>query len=329
MLKLEKPSQTVRDEYARKLMPALIKRIKYGVPYDGTGVVLADNAKAVLLPDWASDKPKDTKRLKKLLISEPADLVTLENDINNEFAGLAEADKPSNSVLGTIMGYTTVYDSSSKSKAFWLAKSVGKNTCVYCNRQYVFTVERGDGIVAEERIVRPVFDHWFPKSTHPLLSLSLFNLIPSCHICNSSVKGSDEYTLATHIHPYVHEDGHPNFTFKVAAAAKKELLWEVILDAVPDSKEEKTINDLCLNEIYSMHGMTEVNDLMEFKQKYPTGYLKQLMQDILKDASRNGYTLTIEDVYRMLFGTELQQDKFLDRPLSKMKYDILHDMGIV
>ena len=141
--------------------------------------------------------------------------------------------------------------------------------------------------------------------------------------------GSDEYTLDTHIHPYVHEDGHPVFTFKVAAAAKKELLLEVILDAAPGSKEEKTINDLCLNEIYSMHGTTEINDLMEFKHKYPAGYLKQLMRDVLKKAVDNGQTLTLEEVYRMLFGVELNEEKFLNRPLSKMKHDILHEMGVI
>ena len=329
MLKLDKPSQAVRDDYFNKLKTSLIKRIKNGVPNDGTGVVLSDSAKAVLLPDWNLDVPQQTARLKNLLVSEPADLVRLEQTINNDFAALPNAKRPKNKELEKIMGYDAVFNSGSKSKAFWLAKTVGKNTCVYCNRQYVFTVERGDGEVKEDRIARPVFDHWFAKSKHPLLSLSLFNLIPSCSICNSSVKIEDEYTLATHIHPYVHEDGHPYFTFRVTPAAKKKLKWEVKLDAMPGSKEEKTINDLCLNEQYTMHGTTEVNDLMEFKYKYPTGYLKQLMTDVLKDAAKNGHDLTIEEVYRMLFGTELNHDKFLDRPLSKMKHDILHDMGVI
>ena len=57
--------------------------------------------------------------------------------------------------------------------------------------------------------------------------------------------------------------------------------------------------------------------------------MKQLMTDVLKDAAKNEHSLTIEEVYRMLFGTELNQDKFLDRPLSKMKHDILHDMGVI
>ena len=329
MLKLDKPSQKVRDDYERKLLPALIKRIKNGVPYENPTTQLTANAKAVLLPDWNTDNPKETDRLRNLLVSEPEVLVRLEKEIEDDFDLLPEADRPSEADLVTIMGYSTVFDSPSKSKAYWLAKAVGKNTCVYCNRQYVFTVVKGEGNVADERIARPVFDHWFPKNSHPLLSLSLFNLIPSCHICNSSVKGSDEYSLATHIHPYVHENGHPDFTFKVSAAAKKEVIWEVKLDAALGSKEERTIEDLCLNEIYTMHGATEVKDLMDFKQKYPAGYLKQLLQDVLKKGVDNGQSLTLEDVYRMLFGVELKEEKHLDRPLSKMKYDILHDMGVI
>ena len=329
MLKLDKPSHAIRNEYFKKLKPSLIKRIKFGVPYDGTGVVLSNSAKAVLLPDWNADQPQQTERLKDLLISEPAALEKLEQDIKAEFDKLPQDERPSGEELLKIMGYEEVFNSSSKSKAFWLAKTVGKNTCVYCNRQYVFTVERGDGLVKEDRIARPVFDHWFAKSKHPLLSLSLFNLIPSCHICNSSVKGNDEYALDTHVHPYVYEDGHPDFTFKVVASAKKKVMWEVKLDAAPGSKEERTIKDLCLDEQYSMHGLTEVKDLMEFKQKYPYGYLKQLMADVLVDALKNHQSLCIEDVYRMLFGTELMEDKFLDRPLSKMKYDILHELGVV
>lgn len=329
MLKLDKPNEWVRKDYLRKLLPALIKRIKFGVPYDGLGVVLSDSAKAVLLPDWDAEKPKDTDRLEKLLVSEPDELLNEERAIKTELNNLPEEERLSDKELEEIMGYAAVFDTPSKSKAYWLAKSVGKNTCAYCNRQYVFTVVKGEGKVPEERFARPVFDHWFPKSTHPLLSLSLFNLIPSCHICNSSVKGTDEYSLATHIHPYVHEDGHPDFTFKVSAAAKKELMWEVKLDAKPGSKEERTINDLCLNEIYTMHGATEVNDLMEFKQKYPVGYLKQLMCEVFNKAVVGGQSMTLEDVYRMLFGVELREEKYLDRPLSKMKHDILHDMGVV
>lgn len=331
MLKLEKPSQEIRDAYVRKLMPSLIKRIKEGVANgpNNPRIQLSDSAKAVLLPDWNSDQPQNTDRLKELLISEPTDLLTKEQEINDDFANIAvEADRPTNKVLEAIMGYGAVFNSQSKSKAFWLAKQVGRNTCVYCNRQYVFTVERGDGTTKDDRIARPEFDHWFPKSTHPLLSISLFNLIPSCTVCNSSVKGTEEFAIGTHIHPYVHEDGHPDFKFRVAPSTTPKLKWAVKLDAANDSKEQRTIKDMCLEELYSMHGNLEVNDLMEFKMKYPDGYLKQLMHDVMKDI-KVPYRLTLEEVYRMFFGVEMKEEKYLDRPFSKMKHDILHDMGVV
>lgn len=329
MLKLQKPSKALQEEYAQKLLPTLIKRIKNGASFHETHHVLSNAAKKVLLPDCDVTRPQNTNRLKELLTKEPAELLVLERKIMNEMNQIANrTERPTDEQLKAIIGYENVFNSSSKSIAFWLAKKVGRNTCVYCNRQYVFTVEKGDGNVANERITRPVFDHWFPKASHPLLSLSLFNLIPSCSICNSSVKGCADFSLETHIHPYVHENNHPQFTFKVTAAPKTELIWGVRLEAEPGSKEEKTIKDLCLNEIYTMHGALEVNDLMEFKQKYPAGYLKQLMQDVL-DKVGEGHNITLEDVYRMIFGVELKKEKFLDRPLSKMKYDILHDMGVI
>lgn len=322
MLKLQKPSKALQDEYAQELLQALIKRIK-------ERHVLSEAAKRVLLPDWDATSPQNTNRLKELLTKEPAELLVLEQEIMNEMNQIANrTERPTPEQLNVVMGYEKFFNSSSKSKAFWLAKKVGRNTCVYCNRLYVFTVEKGNGNAANKRITRPVFDHWFPKARHPLLSISLFNLIPSCSICNSSVKGRKDFSLDTHIHPYVHEDNHPQFTFKVTAAAKTELIWDVRLEAALGSKEEKTIKDLCLNEIYTMHGALEVNDLMEFKQKYPAGYLKQLMQDVL-DKVGEGHNITLEDVYRMIFGVELKEEKFLDRPLSKMKYDILHDMGVI
>lgn len=43
----------------------------------------------------------------------------------------------------------------------------------------------------------------------------------------------------------------------------------------------------------------------------------------------NGVNLSKEEVYRLAFGTHLTEDKFDRRPLSKMKRDILTELGIV
>src|SRR3546814_568677 len=93
-----------------------------------------------------------------------------------------------------------------------LAENMPINTCIYCNRLYTHT------IITDKRefIARPTFDHWFPKATFPLLSLSFYNLIPSCNVCNSSLKGTKTMALKNIFHPYLkypEEYRRMNFNF--------------------------------------------------------------------------------------------------------------------
>ncbi|HEV8513181.1 MAG TPA: hypothetical protein VGQ59_07880 [Cyclobacteriaceae bacterium] len=81
--------------------------------------------------------------------------------------------------------------------AYLLADLVGINVCPYCNRGYTFTAKN-----TNEKIVRPEFDHFYSREKHPYLSLSFYNLIPSCHICNSNLKHKVEFSVDTHLHPY-------------------------------------------------------------------------------------------------------------------------------
>lgn len=61
--------------------------------------------------------------------------------------------------------------------AYWLQRQLGVRVCPYCNRMYTTT------LFGEDKI-RPDFDHFYPKSKYPYLAVSLFNLIPSCSMCN-------------------------------------------------------------------------------------------------------------------------------------------------
>lgn len=47
---------------------------------------------------------------------------------------------------------------------------------------------------------------------------------------------------------------------------------------------------------------------------------------MLKASKRN---LSQSDVYRMLFGAEMDSSHFLDCPLSKLKHDILVAIGVL
>lgn len=54
--------------------------------------------------------------------------------------------------------------------------------------------------------------------------------------------------------------------------------------------------------------------------------IKRFLDNVLKASKRN---LSQSDVYRMLFGAEMDSSHFLDRPLSKLKHDILVAIGVL
>ena len=320
MLKLKIPSAETKKAYVRKFLPLIVKRVKGELK----GRKLSDKARDILLPGWNTTTP-DTSILEKLLTAEPEELKRLNDDLWNKLQALSCRKRPDKKRLNEVFDYDNLIDGS-KSNSYWLAHQVGRNTCAYCNRTYTLTVVKGKGKNDGDRIVRPTFDHWYAHADYPLMSMSLCNLIPSCSICNSSAKNSTPFDIGTHIHPYIHEPGHPNLRFEASLTADDPAKWTVEIKTVPGSKEEKTVDDLKLNEVYAYHGELEVRDLKEFEEKYSDDYLKDLLEKVLKES--NG-VLKLKDVYRMLFGAEINEDAFLDRPLSKMKYDLLKEMGVI
>lgn len=98
-------------------------------------------------------------------------------------------------------------------------------------------------------------------------------------------------------------------------------------DKVAHPEVDNTIKAFELDRIYNMHGPLEVKEMMEFAQAYSNTYLLQIYNQMKKDFGAVAFSQ--EDVYRILFGTESVPAKFLDRPLSKMKHDILEYLGII
>lgn len=68
--------------------------------------------------------------------------------------------------------------------------------CPYCNHQDVFKDEERDVMIIS-------CDHYLDKARYPWFSLSFYNLIPVCKICNETYKGQKSFRISTHIHPYI------------------------------------------------------------------------------------------------------------------------------
>ena len=64
---------------------------------------------------------------------------------------------------------------------------LGIKVCPYCNMNYVVPIY---GIKGK---ARADLDHFYAKHVYPYLSMSIYNLVPACKVCNSSFKRGKEF----------------------------------------------------------------------------------------------------------------------------------------
>ena len=200
------------------------------------------------------------------------------------------------------------------------------NACPYCNRQYTLTIEkktRAGEVV--DHIAKPHFDHWFAKTTFPLLALSFYNLVPSCSVCNSSIKGSTLMQISNHVHPYCQERGYePSFKFRVLFTGDKDFELYTTKSAI--AAEEQMKDDFFLEDAYKYHEQLEVADLVNLYREHEETYLKKWMKATLRDLLP---TKSVSEIIRMVFGAEITAAHLNDRPMSKLKKDLLEQFHII
>lgn len=332
MWHLAPPSTQLVNWYKDTMLKGLCKRILKSKD-------LPNSVKEILLPYRIPFKDRDTGLLVELLIAEPMRSIQLNDDLMNRIRSLPEIfyGELLHPSIKKILRKTFAYDteiSKNKGRAYKLTHEQGRYTCTYCNRSYTLTVVRTDNDQFQFsgygqtnntiRIARPQLDHWLDKAENPLLSLNIYNLIPSCPICNSSVKGSDSYSLSTHVHPYLYDKAEPSFRFVISSNSKNPNFPFVVEidERLCDKRERNMIKSLALKDIYSYHGMLEAKDILDWSIENSPEYLRELFKNL-----SSKYKRTTEEVFRMFFGTEYLPEKNLDRPLSKLKRDILIQIG--
>lgn len=222
--------------------------------------------------------------------------------------------------------YYSEYD---KWKAYELAKKININVCPYCNRSYTFLL--GSDL---NKGTRFEYDHFFDKARYPYLALSFYNLIPSCHICNSNLKGSDKFEIDKNIHPYI--EGFENnllFTIKpknidfingnnssyrIKFKKNKFSTW----DNKKLTSAFRNINTFKITELYNMH-KDYINEIIQKSIIYNEDYIKGLFNQYNGTLFRNE-----DDVKRMILGNYINEDEYSKRPLSKLTADISRELNL-
>ncbi len=256
-----------------------------------------------------------TDFIDQILVGSPQIL----NEINQRLNNLIMSSKDIRLGVEYVFNYDNFIIKKKKLyDAYKLAESLDISTCIYCNRNYTNTVISKNG----EKLTRPQFDHYFDKKSNPLLAISFYNLIPACSICNSSIKGREKMNLSDFSHPYIDNIlGDIRFTYKYSVKTKAGLSVKVLTPK--NLKARNTVEAFAIEEVYNSH-TSELLDMLRVKQYYSDRYLSILNDNLLKS-----FKVSQNDLYRMVFGTELKEINFVNRPLSKFKSDILKELGII
>ncbi|MFW6015170.1 MAG: HNH endonuclease [bacterium] len=258
---------------------------------------------------------------KSIIVSEPLELLKIDSEIK-KYSFLFINDKyrdESKSLLKKIFNYDKFTQNGFESwNAYELSRRLDVNVCPYCNRLYTFTI-----INEDDRITRPELDHYLPKSKYPLFSLSFFNLIPSCNICNSQLKGDKELPVNKYWHPYIQEKGiEDKFNFKIDKindlmndVEEIELTINRADDNYTENQDTVTFDNM-IKEIYKNHSNVVLN-LLRKKYIYSKTFIKEL-QKLLSDRE-----LTEEYIYNVIFDIPKNKEEIINYSLGKLKIDIL------
>ncbi len=270
------------------------------------------------------------KKVKEILKDKPDQLETHYEEFQEQFSTLSELEIE---LIKFLFDYHSFTKKTEKYDAYQLASNLGVDTCLYCNRNYTLTITNDD-----EKIIRPEWDHFLPKSRSILLALSFYNLIPSCHICNSNLKRDKDFNLKEYFHPYLSKfDEHEvKFTYKPEnPSAFNHKSYErliIRLDTdhlIGDEKTriENNINVFKLDEIYSHHENIAKN-FMRLKRLSNGKYLESIKNDIFKSTTEE-IPKTDKEVFELLHMSFTDPEFFYKHPMSKFKRDLALELKII
>lgn len=273
--------------------------------------------------------------LDNIIISTPAeiqDIVKEYNDsglINTIIHARTKKLTAFGKEINEVFGYKRFRDGA---KAVWLSKKLNIKSCVYCNTQYSLTVNHN----GQNKMLFH-FDHYYPKSKYPFLSLSFYNLIPCCASCNMS-KTATEYHLDDNFHPYVdslhkvakYEIEKGNLTRYLLDLNEQEinikfnLRKEFALDPILEKKLTHYKKEFKLETQYNQ--FKDVAAEIFLKALYYNSARKLELKNFFK--KNKNVHLNKELIDRFIVGNYTEDKHLLNRPLAKFMKDLSEDLNL-
>ena len=251
-----------------------------------------------------------------ILIASPKWMERVSNIVNKYCKGMFRyrvANRWKTTDFGEAILKAFNYGGYRHNKLILLAEKLNVKSCPYCNMHYTLFAENGNH---RDRFAKFQFDHFFDKADYPFLSMSLYNLIPSCAVCNH---GKSTGHLSLKFHPY---DSciADQFHFEVAnplSLYSGGKIDRIELDMIPDKVTQVEINEFDdtfhLHALYRRHGdiAQEVFD-KAYEEPY---YMDRSSFKFLRSAD-------YEYMLRLTYGAYMDKYEIEKRPMSKFIQDL-------
>ena len=241
-----------------------------------------------------------------------------------------------------MLSYFIDYSMLNANECHIILSTLDVRVCPYCNRQYITLYKKNN-----KKISTADLDHFFPQSRFKLLSLNLYNMVPSCQICNSRMK----LEKAVEIHYPYSEKLSYGAEFQLVIKSGMRNLYDMIygvensihlndfnieIKATGDDKYKKmegTLELFHLRDVYQSH-KNYVAELIRTKSRYDNDNSLYILQkqtesrlESILSHRDNLYTLTNDERNRMLYKIQGEKDEIPNTPLMKLTTDILKQLS--
>lgn len=214
--------------------------------------------------------------------------------------------------------YDLVRDSTidHKKTNVYLINELNIRVCPYCNKNYIES--RGANHAGGQ------LDHHINRADYPIFSVCLYNLVPACYACNH-IKGTKNVSLSP-LNPNVIFNTAFHFSYLLKDIdflqnpGSLSVEFRLLEDGNTSLKDN--IEGLKIAEAYETENLYVLNEIKKALcyNDVEIAYLLQNYPHLF--ASK-------EDLLRLVFDLPANINDFTQTPLSKLKFDILSELGVL
>lgn len=223
MIRLEK----LPEDDEKKHVAAWANHIRTTLKAETTPLAATYPGLNDIVPYLIDDVEKKLVALPDGLRAQIIHIETYHADIHSIFKKSAKERTDGEKALVAAFESAYSYEKFSRARIKWgayhLVGAHKQRMCPYCHGSHINYHGAGDGRM------RPALDHFYPESKYPYLAISLYNLIPSCYQCNSSIKCSEDPYERLAPHPFEFVEAEVTFSLNPKLSRTSSITDEVII----------------------------------------------------------------------------------------------------